>query len=135
MKNQINKFIGIGVAAFVIFFCVITFFMSGRDSEVFMTTYGLYLSYILAFLALAAVVFGAVLSLAAKPQSAITSLLGVVGVAALFGISYALTSGEEYANIDAGTVHMIAALLMMTYLCLAIATLGIIYLIVSAAFK
>lgn len=135
MNSSVNKFIGLGIAAFVALFCVATFFMAGRDSEVFMTTYGLYLTYILSFLALAAVLLGGVLSLVANPKSAVTSIGGAVAVLILFGISYAMTSGEAYGNADAATVHFVAALLMMTYLCLGLAILGIAYLIVSAAIK
>jgi hypothetical protein len=100
----------------------------------------LYVGYALITIAvLSAIVFPLIQGLQ-NPKSLVKSLIGVGALVVLFIIGYALSSSTVAANwaakgITEGTSKLVGAGLIMFYIVLITAALGLIYSEISKAFK
>lgn len=133
--SSINKFIGLGVGAFILIFLIVSYAISGGSGEAFTSDYMTRLGYVLIIIAAVAILVGSILSLVADPKSALSSVGGIAFIGVLYGISYALTTGNDGTELDPATSHYVGAILVMTYLTLLIAILGMLYLMVSRLFR
>lgn len=98
------------------------------------------LSYVMLVVAMLAVLMGVVMTATSDPKKMIGSLIGVVAVLVIFGVSYALASGdvlEEQAKkgVTETASRMSGAGLFMFYILLLGAIGSIIYASVSRLFK
>ena len=91
-----------------------------------MIDFAIYTAYILILIcAVTAVVFG-IIHLARDPKQALWSLLGVVIVSVVFGISYSISSGDftfatmDRIDISPGGIKLVGAGLITFYLLAAI---------------
>lgn len=102
---------------------------------------GLWLSYILFFLAVAAAVVLPVLHIIKSPKSLVRSGMGVGLMLVVFVVSYFLSGSEITPKYEALGIRsafssqMIGAGLTMFYLIFIIAILGMVYSEISKAFK
>ena len=95
--------------------------------------------FLLGIAAVASVVFP-ILNIIQNPKKAKMVIAGVVGLAVIFGISYAMASGQEVKLgedniIPADTVKMVDAGLVMTYILGALSVAVAIFDGVSKMFK
>ena len=105
----------------------------------YVVDFGLPLTYIIFTVALlSAVVFPAI-QLFQDVKKAITALVGLVGLALLYLLCYAIAKSEPLIlteeTISAETMKFVEANLFMTYITFAIALIAIIYSSVSQYFK
>ncbi len=106
-----------------------------------MIDFGLYATYALLAICVLMILAFSISKIAGDPAAAKTSIIGIVGLAALIGISYALSTGEDantiFAgdNITEGTSHYVGAALYSFYLLGALTILAIIYSEVTRLFK
>ena len=101
---------------------------------------GLYILYVLLFVAVAAAIIFPLINSLSNPRALIRSGIGVGIILALFGISYAMSDSELTRNaIAAGlsesSVKFIGAGLMMLYIVFVLAILALIYSEISKAFR
>lgn len=101
---------------------------------------GLYVTYFLFFVAVAAAVGLPLINAGKSPGSFKKSLVALGGLVVLFGISYALsdsgvTPEQAAKGISASSSKLIGAGLTMLYLCMGISVVGIIYSEISKAIK
>ncbi len=101
---------------------------------------GIYACYILLFVALVAAVVLPLLQIAQNPKSLVKSGVGVAGLAVLFIISYALSGSEVTAKYTAmgvgeGSSKLIGAGLIMFYIILIAAILGMVFSEINKALK
>jgi hypothetical protein len=98
---------------------------------------GLYAFYVfLAVAVIAAIVFP-IINAIKTPAALLRSLVGVGALLVLFGISYALSSGDVGAGstVTSGESKLIGAGLIMFYISLLLAILAVVYSEVTKAFK
>lgn len=105
-----------------------------------MIDFGLYVTYFLFFVAVAAAVGFPLINSGKSPGSFKKSLIGVGALVGLFVVSYLLTGSsvtpEQAAKgITESSSKLIGAGLTMLYLSMAIAFVGIIYSEISKALK
>ena len=101
---------------------------------------GLYIFYVLLFIAVAAAVIFPLLNSIKEPKALIRTGLGVAAILVLFGISYGLSDSKLSRNalsfgLTESTVKLISAGLIMFYIVLILAILALIYSEISKAFK
>jgi hypothetical protein len=101
---------------------------------------GLYIFYVLFFIALAAAVILPSISILKNPTSLKSSAMGVGGLVLLFVVSYVLSGSEvttKYlsAGVDEGASKMIGAGLIMFYIVLIISIVGMVYSEINKALK
>jgi len=101
---------------------------------------GLYIAYVLFFIAAGAAILFPVLYAMRDPKGVVKSLAGVGTLLVVFGISYVLSSDEVTANyasfgIGSGGSKLVGAGLIMFYFTLIIAVIGVIYSEISKALK
>jgi len=101
---------------------------------------GLYITYILFFIAAGAAILFPVLYIIQDPKGVVRSLAGVAALVVIFIVGYALSGNEvtaKYATygVGAGSSKLIGAGLIMFYLTLLAATVGVIYSEISKALK
>lgn len=101
---------------------------------------GLYLSYVLLFVAIAVAIVFPLLYFIKHPGGLVKSLMGIGGLVVVFIICYLLSGSEvtaKYASlgVGAGSSKLIGAGLMMFYVTLVIALVGLVYSEISKALK
>ena len=101
---------------------------------------GLYIFYVLLFIAVAAAVIFPLLNSIKEPKALIRTGVGVVAILVLFGISYGLSDSKLSRNalsfgLTESTVKLISAGLIMFYIVLILSILALIYSEISKAFK
>jgi hypothetical protein len=101
---------------------------------------GLYIGYILFFIAVAAAIFMPLAKSLQSPGELKKPLIAILAMVALFAISYALTGSDltpEQAakGITETTSKLVGAGLTLFYLISGIAVLGLIYSEINKAFK
>ena len=101
---------------------------------------GLYIFYVLLFIAVAAAVIFPLLNSIKEPKALIRTGVGLAAILVLFGISYglsdsALSRSAMSFGFTESTVKLIGAGLIMFYIVLILAILALIYSEISKAFK
>ena len=101
---------------------------------------GLYVFYVLLFIAVAAAVIFPLLNSIKEPKALIRTGVGVAAILVLFGISYGLSDSTLSRNalsfgLTESTVKLISAGLIMFYIVLILAILALIYSEISKALK
>lgn len=107
---------------------------------IFSVDAGLYTSYALMAIALIAAIVLPLINVLQSPGDLKKSLFAIVGMVVLFGVSYALAGSEVSADhaakgITANVSKLVGAGLIMFYLIMAIAVLGLIYSEINKAIK
>lgn len=95
-------------------------------------------SYILLIIAVIAALAGTVMTALSNPKKLMGSLIGVVAMIVVFGISYGIAGGEvleSYGNITETTSRMVGAGLFTFYILLVLAVLSIVYASISRLIK
>jgi uncharacterized membrane protein len=105
-----------------------------------MIDFGLYTTYFLMFVAVAAAVGLPLINASKSPGSFKKSLIGVGALVVLFGVSYVLAGSDvtvEQAakGITESSSKMIGAGLTMLYLCMGISVVAIVYSEITKALK
>jgi hypothetical protein len=105
-----------------------------------MIDFGLYVTYFLFFVAVAAAVGFPLINAGKSPGSFKKSLIGVGALVGLFVVSFAIagssvTEDQALKGITESTSKMIGAGLIMLYLSMIIAVVGIVYSEISKALK
>lgn len=98
----------------------------------------LYLGYFLVFFALAAAIILPLIKSLDNPKGLLKVAAGVVLLIVIFGISYALSSGEmaaRYPDLTPNGSKMIGAALLTMYILLFLAIIGIAVTEVSKFFR
>lgn len=101
---------------------------------------GLYIFYVLFFVALAATIILPALNIMKNPTSLKSSGLGVGALVLLFVVSYALSGSEvttKYlsAGVNEGSSKLIGAGLIMFYIVLVVSVIGMVYSEINKALK
>jgi hypothetical protein len=101
---------------------------------------GLYIAYVLLFVAIGAAIIFPILHVVQNPKGIVKSLAGVVGLVAIFVIAYVLSGNEvtaKYAQygVGEGSSKLIGAGLIVFYITLLIAIVGVIFSEISKALK
>ena len=137
--NNISKIVSIVsyllLAVSVIFF--VLFWTDSIDAGMFLSW-----SYVLFAIAGGATILFGVFNLIMFPNKAKTTLFGVVGLAVVFGLAYALSSEGSVATsilekneVSLSYSHMIGMAIYSMYILGFLAALGIVYTEVSKMFK
>ena len=101
---------------------------------------GLYVLYVLLFIAVAAAIIFPLINSISNPSSLLKSGIGVIVMLVLFGIAYAVSDAALprsaiAAGLSESSVKLIGAGLIMFYIVLVLAVLALIYSEISKAFK
>jgi hypothetical protein len=101
---------------------------------------GLYIAYVLFFIAAGAAIIFPLLYVIQHPKGLVKSLAGVLGLVAVFVIAYVLSGNEvtaKYAQygVSAGSSKLIGAGLIVFYITLFISVIGVIFSEISKALK
>jgi hypothetical protein len=101
---------------------------------------GLYVFYVLLFIAVAAALIFPLINSIKEPKALIRTGIGLAAVLVLFGISYGLSDSTLGRNaisfgLSESTVKLIGAGLIMFYIVLVLAILALIYSEISKAFR
>jgi hypothetical protein len=101
---------------------------------------GIYLSYILLIVALAAAVLLPLINAIKHPAGLLKSLLGIGGLVVLFVVAYTLSGSELGAKaialgVDESGSKMIGAGLILFYFVLVISIFGVVFSEVNKALK
>jgi hypothetical protein len=101
---------------------------------------GLYILYVLLFIAVASAIIFPLINSISNPSGLLKSGIGVIVMLVLFGIAYAvsdssLSRSAIAAGLSESTVKMIGAGLIMFYIVLILAVLALIYSEISKALK
>ena len=97
---------------------------------------GLIVCYVFLLLAILTSIGMPVLNMIKHPEGLVKSLIGVVGLVVLFGVSYALSGAEVSAKatamgVDASGSRMIGAGMIMFYIILGVSTVLAIYSLIK----
>jgi hypothetical protein len=139
-----DKFIKLGMVGLLALVFVLGLVVSGFNVELFMTSWGLYLSYFLVLTAVAGSILLPLLSsLLLDPKALVRSLLGFGLLAGLFLVSYLISDnvvapafqGSGSITITAGISKLVGGLLYLTYILVGLTVLGIFYLEASKLWK
>lgn len=104
--------------------------------ENFFINFGLYLTYFMIAIAAAAAVVFPVIFLVQDPKKAKGSLFGVIGLAVVFGISYAISGNELYIGLQDPTVSkLVGGGIIMFYLMFVVSILIAVYSEIARIFK
>lgn len=104
--------------------------------ENFIVNFGLILSYIMIGIAILAAIIFPVVFLVQDPLKAKGSLLGMLGLAVLFVISYFISGNELYTGLESPFVSkLVGGGIIMFYLMFVIAILAAIYAEIARIFK
>lgn len=98
---------------------------------------GIFVTYALVAVAVIAVVFFGIFQMVQNFGKAKTALIGVVVLAAIFFVAYALSTNEVYPNFNVGPTasQMIGGGITTTFILVALAFLAAVYSEVSKLFK
>lgn len=105
-----------------------------------MLDFGLYTLYILMAVAIISAVVFPIINGVKSPKSLKGTLIGIGGLLVIFVISYAVSSGDVSAKnlakgIDETDMKLIGAGLLMFYITLVLAIIGLIYSEIAKAIK
>ncbi len=105
-----------------------------------MIDFGLYATYVLLGVAVAAAIIFPIINSLSNPRSLMRAGAAIVGILVLFGIGYAMSDSKISnaaiaAGLDESGVKLIGAGLIMFYIVFAIAVLALIYSEISKALK
>jgi hypothetical protein len=104
--------------------------------ESFIINFGLYLSYIMIGLAAVAAIVFPVVFLVQDPKKAKGSLLGILGLAIIFVISYAISGNELHPLLqDAFISKLVGGGIIMFYMMFVVSILIAIYSEIARIFK
>ncbi len=139
MTNTLNKFLQIGLVVILgltlVFFAL--FYINGESQSDLV----MYWAYILLIITVVLLLAFPIKFFITNPKKGLRFLLAIVAFVALYGISYALASGDTNADvyetnkITAGVSKMIGAGMIMTYIIAGLALLGLIFAGISKIFK
>ena len=101
---------------------------------------GLYIFYVLLFIAVAAAFIFPLINSIKEPGALIRTGIGIGLIVVLFGVSYALSGSyvsrvATVAGLSESTVKLISAGLIMFYITLVLAVLALLYSEISKALK
>ena len=99
--------------------------------ENFLVNYMIPLAYILIGACVLGIVVGFIIGCVQSPKILIRSVIFVIIAVGIFGISFALSDSNTFANVKAGavtkeTVKTVGAILTMAYVMISLGVLGII---------
>lgn len=103
--------------------------------------FGIYASYALIIAGIAGILLFGVMQIVGHPKAAKSALFGIVGLAVIGGLAYALSTGTDasgmYAKlgVSEGSSHMVGAGLYAFYILMALAVLSIIYVEITRLFS
>jgi hypothetical protein len=105
-----------------------------------MLNFSLYLFYALFVIAALSAFAFSVINIVTQRGGLVKALIGVGALVVLFGLSYALSSGEVTATeralgVTSGTSRWVGAALIMFYIAFVLAILALIYSEITKAFK
>lgn len=105
-----------------------------------MLDFGLYSLYVLLAVAIISAIVFPIINGIKSPKSLKGTLIGLGALLVIFGISYAVSSGDVSAKnlslgVDETEMKLIGAGLLMFYITLVLAILGLIYSEISKALK
>jgi hypothetical protein len=101
---------------------------------------GLYVLYVLLFIAVAAAIIFPLINSISNPSGLLKSGIGVIVMLVLFGIAYAVSDASlprsaVAAGLSESSVKLIGAGLIMFYIVLVLAVLSLIFSEISKALK
>lgn len=102
---------------------------------------GIYASYALIIIGVIAILIFGVMQIAGNPKAAKSALFGIVGLAVIGGLAYALSTGADASGMFAklgvseSSSHMVGAGLYAFYILMALAVLSIIYVEITRLFS
>lgn len=145
MSNILKRILPIAIVGISVLMLVIMYatYASGETDaakEGPSTDVGLYTTYFYLGLCVLGIVLGFVLTAISDPQSIMRVIIGLVVVAVVWGISYAMAGSEVLPaytkfGVDSGLSQFIGSTLILTYALGILTILGIIYTEVIGAFK
>ncbi|MFP4469767.1 MAG: hypothetical protein ACLFPE_03740 [Bacteroidales bacterium] len=139
MKDRTATILRIFLAVLLVISAVLFVIFYTRGEE--FTNIVLTWSYILLALTAALTLIFPILYFISNPKKGKNVLIGIVGFAVLYFISYALTDGStrgdvyEEFEITESTSHFIGAMLYMTFILGGLAILSIVFTGISSLFK
>lgn len=101
---------------------------------------GIYGSYVLIGICVVGILAFSLINILKNPTAAKSALVGLVGVALILGISYAMSTGDDAntlfaaKNVDEGTSRLVGMGLTSFYILAALTILAILYVEVSRLF-
>ncbi len=148
MNSSLSKILKIflGVLMLVSVAFILMFYLGGNEENTEIpknTDIILVWSYILFAIAAAASILFPIVAIVQRPKSAISGIIGVIGLAVLFGIAYAMADdsliklSESYSGGDNNpdTLKIVGMGLYTMYFLLALAILGILFTSVAKVFR
>lgn len=101
---------------------------------------GLYFMYALFFIAVLAAIVLPLMNAIKSPGTFLKSLYGIIGLVVVFVVAYAVSGSDVKPNwavlgINEGTSKLIGAGLIVFYVTILVAVIGLIYSEISKAFK
>lgn len=101
---------------------------------------GLYFMYALFFIAVLAALVLPLMNAIKSPGTFLKSLYGIIALVVVFVVAYAISGGDVKPNwavlgINEGTSKLIGAGLIVFYVTILVAVIGLIYSEISKAFK
>lgn len=101
---------------------------------------GLYFMYALFFIAVLAAIVLPLMNAIKSPGTFLKSLYGIIGLVVVFVVAYAISGSDVKPNwavlgINEGTSKLIGAGLIVFYVTILVAVIGLIYSEISKAFK
>ena len=108
-----------------------------------MIDFGLYATYALIGICVVMILLFAIGRIAKNPAGAKSALIGIIGLAVLVGVAFALSTGTDVASnpklagmeITEETSRQVGAGLMVFYILAGLAILSILYVEVTRLFK
>lgn len=105
-----------------------------------MVDVGLYIFYALTAIAILGAIGFSVLNAMQTPGALVKSLIGIVSLVVVFGLSYLLSSGEvtnahRALGVTESTSQLVGAALIMFYIALVLCAVALLYSEISKAFK
>lgn len=148
MNSSLSKilkiFLGVLLLISVVF--ILMFYMGGNEENSDVPTFTnliIVWSYILLVISAAAAVLFPIYALAKRPKNAISALIGVIGLAIILGIAYAMSDdtliklSESYTGTDnnPSTLKIVDMGLFAMYFLLVLAIIGVIISSVAKALR
>lgn len=102
---------------------------------------GLYVTYVLIGICVLGILIFSIARIISHPGAAKAALIGIVGLIVLFGLSYALSNGDDvhtiFSKLDVSeeTSRLVGTGLLTFYLLMGVAILSIIYVEITRLFK
>jgi len=108
--------------------------------EVFVSEYGLYLSYLLFAVGVVAAIVLPLIKALDEPKKLVQAGIGLAALLVIFLISWAIAGNEVTSmytekGVDVGLSKLVGGMLTMVYLLMGIAVVGIVYTEITKAVK